>query len=78
MQQRHGELEHNEDLGRFTMLVLIPPPDVEKPDDVEMSNDPEKRRGQIIGTVFRMMDGAGTAGTYDRSVVGWVERWTRR
>ena len=73
------------------MLVLIPPPDVEKPDDVEMSNDPEKRRGQIIGTVFRMMDGAGsaelnfdelgsvgTSGTYDRSVVGWVERWTRR
>ncbi len=55
MKERHaGE---NEGPGGPPMLVLIPPPDAEKPEGVEMSDDPEERHGQILETFFRMMDG---------------------
>ena len=57
MQERRGE--HDGPQGP-PMLVLVPPPDAEKPEDVEMSDDPEERHGQILETFFRMMDGDGS------------------
>ena len=58
MKERHEG--GNEGPGGPPMLVLIPPPDAEKPEDVEMSDDPEERHGQILETFFRMMDGDGS------------------
>ncbi len=82
MKERHEG--GNEGPGGPPMLVLIPPPDAEKPEGVEMSDDPEERHGQILETFFRMMDGdhsggaqlrrariLGAPGTYDGSGDGW-------
>ena len=60
MKERRGEGGENEGPGGPPMLVLIPPPDAEKPEGLEMSDDPEERHGQILETFFRMMDGDGS------------------
>lgn len=45
--------------GPPPMLVLMPPPDAEKPEGVEMSEDPEEAFHQMFGIFFDMMDQDG-------------------
>ena len=45
--------------GSPPMLVLMPPPDAEKPEGVEMSEDPEEAFHQMFDIFFDMMDQDG-------------------
>lgn len=49
---------HESDMhdGPPPMLVLMPPPDIEEPEGVEISENPEEAFGQIANIFFDMMD----------------------
>ncbi len=57
---------------RPPMLVLMPPPDVEKPEGVEMTGDPEEDFRTIFRTFFRLMDQDGSGELSPDELRGWV------
>jgi hypothetical protein len=64
-----GMEEHD---GPPPMLVLMPPPDVEKPEGVEISEDPEEAFQQIFDVFFEMMDHDGNGELAHGELAGWV------
>jgi hypothetical protein len=58
--------------GPPPMLVLMPPPDAEKPEGIEMSEDPEEAFHQMFGIFFDMMDQDGNGELNPDELRGWV------
>jgi len=54
------------------MLVLMPPPDVDKPEGMEMSDDPEEAFHQMFRAFFGMMDLDGNGELSADELSGWV------
>lgn len=54
------------------MLVLMPPPDVEKPDGVEMTGDPEEDFRMVRRVFFDMMDTDGDNRLSREEMRDWV------
>ena len=64
--------DHHEGGDHPPMLVLMPPPDVEKPEGVEMTGDPEEDFKTVFHTFFRLMDGDGNGELSPDELKGWV------
>ncbi len=54
------------------MLVIMPPPDTEKPEGVEMTGDPEQDFGIVFDTFFGMMDQDGNGELNMDELRAWV------
>jgi hypothetical protein len=67
--QTDGMGEHD---GPPPMLVIMPPPDVEKPEGIELSEDPAERVHQIFDVFFGMMDEDGNGELNHDELDGWV------
>lgn len=64
--------DHHGDGDHPPMLVLMPPPDVEKPDGVEMTGDPEEDFRTVFRAFFRMMDQDGNGELARDELRDWV------
>jgi hypothetical protein len=53
-------------------LILQPPEGTEKPEDVEMSEDPEEAKAQVVEIMFGMMDADGNGELNLDELRGWV------
>lgn len=58
--------------GPPPMLVLMPPPDTEKPEGVEISENPEEAFGQIANIFFDMMDVDGNGELNRDELMAWA------
>ncbi len=67
--QTDGMGEHD---GPPPMLVIMPPPDVEKPEGIEMSEDPAEAFHQMFDVFFGMMDEDGNGELNHDELDGWV------
>ena len=67
--QTDGMGEHD---GPPPMLVIMPPPDVEKPEGIEMSEDPAEAFHQMFDVFFGMMDEDGNGELNHDELGGWV------
>ncbi|MFP6645735.1 MAG: hypothetical protein VCF24_19585 [Candidatus Latescibacterota bacterium] len=67
--QMDGMGEHD---GPPPMLVIMPPPDVEKPEGIEMSEDPAEAFRQMFDVFFDMMDEDGNGELNHDELGGWV------
>ena len=67
--QTDGMGEHD---GPPPMLVIMPPPDVEKPEGIEMSEDPAEAFHQMFDVFFDMMDEDGNGELNHDELDGWV------
>ena len=54
------------------MLALMPPPDMEKPDGLEMTGDPEQDFQMLFDAFFGMMDQDGSGELTMDELRGWV------
>ena len=54
------------------ILILVPPPDAEKPEGLEMSEDPEESFRQLFDAFFQMMDQDGNGELNHDEMAGWV------
>ena len=70
-QMNGGMGEHRGD-GPPPMLVLMPPPDVDKPEGMEMSDDPEEAFQQLFKGFFQMMDQDGNGELSADELSSWV------
>jgi len=67
--QTDGMGEHD---GPPPMLVIMPPPDIEKPEGIEMSEDPTEAFHQMFDVFFDMMDKDGNGELNHDELDGWV------
>ncbi len=58
--------------GPPPMLVLMPPPDTEEPEGVEISENPEEAFGQIADIFFDMMDTDGNGELNRDELMAWL------
>ena len=71
-QAQMGDMDMGEHDGPPPMLVLMPPPDVEKPEGVMISEDPQEATHQLFGLFFEMMDQDGNGELNADELRGWV------
>jgi hypothetical protein len=64
--------DHHEGDDHPPMLVLMPPPDVEKPEGVEMTGDPKEDFRTVFRTFFQLMDQDGSGELSRDELRGWV------
>jgi hypothetical protein len=65
---------HESDMhdGPPPMLVLMPPSDIEEPEGVEISENPEEAFGQIANIFFDMMDVDGNGELNRDELMAWL------
>lgn len=64
--------DNHEGGDRPPMLALMPPPDMEKPEGVEMTGDPEQDFQMLFDVFFRMMDQDSSGELNMDELRGWV------